>query len=114
MQHLEIKIASEADSFLKSLPLILVKEGYKSSLESALSYVDELLDFISRIDTYPHYELSVKAQEYFSRYGQHLKYTFLRRKSSPQTTWYVFFECLGNRLIVRYITNNWMEGQFIR
>lgn len=41
-------------------------------------------------------------------------YVFLVRKSSPRTTWYVFFSKSGNRYLIRYITNNHKDGAYIR
>ena len=50
----------------------------------------------------------------FSQCGENLWYAFFNRKSSPRTTWYVFFEKCDNRILVKHISNNWLEGQYIR
>lgn len=45
--HKEIKILPGVEDFLNMLPSILVAEGYKSNIENAINYVDEILSFTS-------------------------------------------------------------------
>ena len=114
MQKIEIRILPEADEFLYSLPMILVEEGYKSSYSSAEKIVDEILDFISQLPIVPHYTLPPSVEYHFSCYGEDLYYSFFKRKKSPKTTWYIFLVKSGKKILVKHITNNWIEGQYIR
>lgn len=114
MPEVEIRILPEADDFLTSLADVLVSEGYKPTYESAERMVDEIIDFISNLASVSHYKVSPSTEYHFFRYGEDLWYAFFNRKSSPRTTWYVFFEKCDNRILVKHISNNWLEGQYIR
>lgn len=50
---------------------------------------------------------------HFERYGMNLQYSFFKRKGS-KTTWYIFFEQRNNIILVKHISNNWIEGQYLR
>ena len=113
MQKIEIRILPEADEFLYSLPMILVEEGYKSSYSSAEKIVDEILDFISQLPIVPHYTLPPSVEYHFSCYGEDLYYSFFKRKKSPKTTWYVFFEVIEDCYFVTYISNNHVIGHLL-
>ena len=71
-------------------------------------------DFLEELPTAVHYLLSPSAESYFSRYGENMQYTFFKRSKSPRTTWYIFFIKQDERILVKYITNNHKEGQYIR
>lgn len=114
MPEVEIRILPEADDFLTSLADVLVSEGYKPTYESAERMVNEIIDFISNLASVSHYKVSPSTEYHFFRYGEDLWYAFFNRKSSPRTTWYVFFEKCDNRILVKHISNNWLEGQYIR
>lgn len=114
MLPMEIRILPEADDFIQSLPDILLNEGHKSSYESAVKLVDDILDFIQSLSTVPHYRIPSAFEYHYSRYGVNLYYAFYKRKSSPRTTWYVFFEKQNDLILVKHISNNWLEGQYIR
>lgn len=114
MPEVEIRILPEADDFLCTLSAVLVNEGYKPTYESAERVVDEIIEFISNLASVSHYKVSSSTEYHFSRYGENLWYAFFNRKSSPRTTWYVFFEKQDNRILVKHISNNWLEGQYIR
>lgn len=114
MPNVEIRVLPEADDFLNSLADVLVSEGYKPTYESAEKMVDEIIDFISNLASVSHYKVSSATEYHFSSYGENLWYAFFSRKSSPRTTWYVFFEKCDNRILVKHISNNWLEGQYIR
>lgn len=43
-----------------------------------------------------------------------LQYTFFQRKTSKQTTWYIFFSRQSDQYIVKHITNNHKDGKYIR
>ncbi len=114
MQHFEIHILPEAKSFLQDLPFVLIQEGYNSTYEVAEKIVDDILDFILQLPSVPHYKIPDSVAYHFSRYGNNLQYTFFKRKSSRKTTWYIFFTVKGNKILVKHISNNWTEGQYIR
>lgn len=114
MSDMEIRLDAEADSFLQDLPYVLLNEGYKSSLEAALDYVDDILEQVRQLPFMPHYQLSPMPKRHYAIYGEDLRYAFFKRKSAPQTTWYIFFQVKENRYLVKHIANNWLEGQFIR
>lgn len=109
-----ILILPEAEAFLETLPEVLVDKDYYSWVESAKRLVEDILNFIQKIPYMPHYTLTEKSKGYFNKYGIDLYYAFLVRKSSPATTWYVFFSKSGNRYLIRYITNNHKDGAYIR
>lgn len=71
-------------------------------------------DFLEELPTAVHYHLSPSAESHFSRYGENIQYTFFKRSKSPRTTWYIFFIKQDERILVKYITNNHKEGQYIR
>lgn len=110
---MQVKILPEAEEFLESLPDILFRDGYKITLEYAENYVDEILNFISNLPNIQHYTLLPEFSYHFLRYGENLHYAFFKRKSS-KTTWYVIFERKDNLILVKHITNNWLEGHYIR
>lgn len=114
MNDIHVKILPEAENFLDTLPYVLLHEGYKMSLEYAEKYVDDILNFILTLPHIPHYTLRPEFAYHFSRYGDNLQYAFFKRKSSSKTTWYVFFERKTNLILVKHITNNWLEGHYIR
>lgn len=114
MDKAEILILPEADEFLSLLPEILVKNSYYIWRESAERLVNDILEFMLTIPNLPHYTLTEKAANYFRRYGSDLLYVFFIRKSSPNTTWYIFFSKCDNRYLIRYITNNHKDGAYIR
>ncbi|MDR2472095.1 MAG: hypothetical protein LBD53_00845 [Tannerella sp.] len=52
------------------------------------------------------------APDYFSKYESGMRY--IMYKPNRRTVWYLFFLQFGNRYLIRYITNNHFEGQYIR
>ena len=114
MADIQVRVLPEAEEFLDSLPDVLFREGYKMNLEYAEKYVDDILSFISDLPHIQHYTLLPEFAYHFARYGTNLHYAFFKRNSSSKTTWYVFFECKGDFILVKHITNNWLEGHYIR
>lgn len=108
-----IKILPEAIDFFESLPTVLQENGYKNDYAHALSYVDEIIDFIYNISNAIHYNIPNNMYHHFERYGMNLQYSFFKRKGS-KTTWYIFFEQRNNIILVKHISNNWIEGQYLR
>ena len=96
----KILIHPSVSDFLEELPNILITEGYLNIYENAELLVDEII--------------SPSAESHFSRYGENMQYTFFKRSKSPRTTWYIFFIKQDERILVKYITNNHKEGQYIR
>ena len=114
MSDVEVRVSTEVEDFLEFLPTTLVNEGYKSDFANAVKLVNDIIDFIYTIPDIPHYSVLPKFEYHFKRYGENLKYVFFKRQSSPKTTWYIFFQKYGNRILVKHISNNWVEGQYIR
>lgn len=114
MNATKVLIHPSVLDFLEELPVILINEGYLSIFENAVLLVDEIIDFIQDLPTAAHYHLSPIAVRHFSKYGKNLQYAFFRRSKSPRTTWYIFFIQQDDRILVKYITNNYKEGQYIR
>ena len=73
MNDIEVRLDIEADSFLQDLPYVLLNEGFKSSIETALNYVDEILEQIRQLPSMPHYPLSLLAQRHYAIYGENLR-----------------------------------------
>ena len=114
MENVQIRILPEADDFLTSLADVLVREGYKPNFVRAAQVTDDILNFITHLAKVPHYRLAPYTAYHFSKYGADLWYAFFKRKSSPRTTWYIFFEKQDNCILVKHISNNWIDGQYIR
>lgn len=100
--------------YLLDLIDTLLEKEYFSHIEYAEALVDDILDYVYTIPEIPHYHLSPVAQKRFRRYGDDLRYVFFKRKTSKNTTWYIFFSRQGDRYIIRYITNNHKDGKYIR
>ena len=113
-KNFEILILPEANDFLECLSDELLRGDYKSNLYYATKMVDDILDFLYEIPNVTHHSIPQKFQCHFQRYGKNLQYACFKRKSSPQTTWYIFFEKKDRRFLIKHISNNWVEGQFIR
>ena len=114
MNDVEVRVSPEVEDFLEILPSTLVNEGYKSDFANAVRLIDDIVDFIYTIPNIPHHTVLPEFEYHFMRYGKKLKYVFFKRQKSPRTTWYIFFQQYGNRILVKHITNNWVEGQYIR
>lgn len=89
-----------------------LKENVCSQLKSLYTLLFQI--FLEELPTAVHYHLSPSAESHFSRYGENMQYTFFKRSKSPRTTWYIFFIKQDERILVKYITNNHKEGQYIR
>ena len=109
-----VVIMPEADDFLKSLPEILLREGYVSTYTRTARIMNDIVDFIYQLDDTPHYSLPLNKQSIYNQYASQIWVAFFRRKTSRRTTWYIFFEKTDDRYIVHHIANNWTEGQNIR
>ena len=114
MEAVVIKVKKEAVEFLNFLPEVLLEDDYCSTYEHAKRIKDDIIEYIRKLDKVPHYRIARETSYRYEGYGDDLWYSFFKRKSSPRTTWYIFFEKIGNQIIVDHITNNWIEGQYIR
>jgi hypothetical protein len=94
---------------LNSLIDILYYGEYLGSIESAKQYVTNIKDYIEqRLPSL----VKRPAPPYFEKYGNAMHYVIYN--ANRHTTWYIFFRQKGNRYLIRYITNNHVEGQYIR
>lgn len=109
-----IQILPEAEEFLDYFAEDLVAGGYKINYEYATKMLDEIIDFIYEIPNVLHHTIPQEFQYHFEKYGSNLKYACFKRKSAPKTTWYIFFEIRENRILVKHISNNWIEGHYLR
>lgn len=111
MESINIIVLPEVWEYIESLPVTLVGSGYKINTDYANKYVDELVDFIYKIPYSPSYKILPQFEFHFQRYGTNLQYAFFKRGN---TTWYFFYQRVGNTILVRHISNNWIDGHYIR
>ena len=95
----EVIILPELEDKLFDLVTILYKENYFSFLESSLSYVDNIVNFIYTIPTL---QFKEAANKKFGKY-------YCSYKANRNTTWYITFDKQDERFIIQYITNNHTE-----
>jgi len=88
--------------YLNQLIDILIEEEYFGFYEDAESYVNKIYDFIYNTSSYTHHKETNKK---YARIGQY----YVLYKANTQTSWFVFFEKDGNRILVSYIINNHTE-----
>ena len=98
--------------YLDDLVFILFKKEYFGFLETAINYVDELIDDIALCLPI---KLHKPAPVYFNRYGKSMEYATFRKNKN--TTWYVFFETYQENeeifYLIRYIANNHTIAQYL-
>ncbi|MCC8187919.1 MAG: hypothetical protein LIP08_10590 [Bacteroides sp.] len=107
---MNIYYAKTAQDYIVELSEILYEKQYFIYKESSQEYVRFL---IRDMEATIHLKRKRKASFYFSRYGKDLWYVSYPR--SKQTTWYFFFtHHAGDVYVIRYMTNNHVEGQYLR
>lgn len=111
MDRTKVLIAPEVVEYIDFLPDLLLSGGYYSNVSNADKYADDILDFIKHLPRMPHYSIPPEFEYHFWRYGKNLQYAFYRKGS---TTWYIFFVGQPGKILVTHISNNWIEGQYIR
>lgn len=111
MENIKVIVLPEVWEFVEKLSTTLLDGGYKINKDYANKYVDEIVDFIYKIPYSPSYKVLPQFENHFLRYGRNLHFAFYKRKS---TTWYIFYQKQGNTFLVRHISNNWIDGQYIR
>lgn len=95
----EVVIKNDVLQFLDELVTVLFQKEYFGFLESAEEYVIHLYDTIyNDLPTLKHHP-SPKELE------QHGKY-YVKIQRNKRTTWYIFFDKMGNRYLIEFITNN--------
>jgi hypothetical protein len=106
---MKVLYSRNVEEYLWELIEILYYKGYFGFKESAYQYVDTLIDEIdATIAIKPHKE----APEYFMKYGEKLRYAAFPKNKN--TTWYVFFNIIGNDVcLIRYISNNHVISQLL-
>ncbi len=83
---MRIVFLPETLDYFNELSTILYKKEYFGFEESALAYVDTLLDDIKKS---LHTKLSRKAPPYFKKYGKDMQYAIFKKNNNTQ--WFVFF-----------------------
>lgn len=114
MDKVNVKISREVLEILEEPPSTLEQLGYKSSLALAEKFVDEIVEFAYSLPDKQIYKIPEEFEHHYIRYGNPKFYSFFKRKSSS-TTWYIFFKKVEeDKWLVTHISNNWIEGQYIR
>ncbi len=110
---MKIVFLPEVLNDFNDLITILYKKEYFGFEESAIAYVDDLIDDIKY--SLPS-KLSKKAPSIFERYGKDMQYAIFKKNRNTQ--WYVFYNIYkqNNELIylVRYISNNHVLAQHFK
>jgi hypothetical protein len=99
LEKVKIEILPEDITFLNELVALLFYKEYFGFEDSAQFYVQKIYDFIENdLINFPHKTTPITLK----RFGSY--YAFF--KPNDRTTWYIFFEKSGNRLLITYLTNN--------
>lgn len=109
---MRIVFLPEVLDYFNDLTTILYEREYFGFEETAVRYVNELLDDIRT--TLPS-KVSKLAPSYFNRYGKGMRYATFRKNKVTQ--WYVFFTKYqdegGGVYMIRYITNNHVSAKYL-
>ncbi|MCD7932525.1 MAG: hypothetical protein LUH15_14885 [Tannerellaceae bacterium] len=107
---MRFRYAKTARLYIYELTEILYSKHYFSFRDSAIHYVDTLLD---EMESTIHIKQKYKAPAYFSRYGKDLLYVCYPK--NKRITWYFFFTYHPDDDIyfIRYITNNHVAGHLL-
>jgi hypothetical protein len=102
----------EVFEYLESLIPILYNNGYFHFEDSAVDYVEGLIDDIQTTLPARVYKF---APPYFDNYGKNMKYVGFPK--NKRTTWYAFFTTHWENgieiYLVRYIANNHVIAQHL-
>lgn len=109
---MKIVFLPETLEYFNDLVTILYEKEYFGFEESALNYVDDLINDIKN-------SLSSKrkknAPPYFDRFGDNMQYATF--KKSKVTQWYVFFTIYqdqgGFTYLIRHISNNHVDAKHL-
>ena len=109
---MQVIVSPKVQDYLDSLVPILYEKEYFGFVDSAITYVHELLDDIK---TNLPKRLHKPAPTHFDKYGKGLYYASFRKNN--QTEWYAFFSKYvedGNTgYLVRHIANNHTVAQYL-
>lgn len=109
---MKIEFIPEALEYFNELSTILYEKDYFGFRESALKYVDDLLEDIK---TNLPVKLKKPAPSYFERYGKNMLYSTFRKNKATQ--WYVFFNVYQRDeetiFLIRYISNNHVAAEHL-
>lgn len=110
---MRIVFLPETLDYFNELSTILYEKEYFGFEESALSYVDSLIDDIKNS---LHTKVKKNAPSWFSdKYGKGMQYATFRK--SKNTQWFVFFTVYKSKgefvYLVRYISNNHVKSQHL-
>ncbi|WP_294296829.1 hypothetical protein [uncultured Chryseobacterium sp.] len=102
MEKITVQYLPEIAEYLNELTVLLFQKNYFSTLESSVSYIEKLIDFIDhKINLYP--------KRYTPEHLLELGSNYVFYRANPSTSWYVFFENFENQYLITYITNNHSE-----
>ncbi|SKB98194.1 hypothetical protein SAMN05660477_02205 [Soonwooa buanensis] len=102
MEEINIILQSNVIDYLEELVLTLFQKEYFGFEEDAQKYVQRIYDFIEyNLPIFPFKNTPENLLELGSKY--------IFYKANTNTTWYIFFENLGNRYLVTFITNSHSE-----
>lgn len=102
MEEINIILHQKVTDYLEELVEILFQQDYFGFEENAQDYVYKIYDFIEfELANFPSKKTPTNIQEIGSQYVFY--------KVNQTTTWYIFFEKEGNRILVTYISNNHNE-----
>ena len=107
--NVEVAYLPKITEYLNELIDTLFYKEYFGTKDSAKKYVVDMKDYI---DQNIAFLLKKPAPPYFLKYGKSMQY--VTYNPNKHTTWYIFFQQKGNQYLIRYITNNHIEGQYIR
>lgn len=95
----KVIIEKSVMDYFNDLIFELFEEEYFGFVDSSLNYVDRILDFILKDLPEKPYKISplnlMKEGSYYTFY-----------KANNNTTWHIFFDTKGEKIIVRKILNN--------
>ena len=98
--------------YFNELSTLLYEKNYFGFKESAVKYVDELVEDI-RCNL--HTKLKKPAPSYFNKYDKRMRYATFRKNKNTQ--WYVFFSTYRKEgeiiYLIRYIGNNHVLAQYL-
>jgi hypothetical protein len=104
-----IEFLESVADYLNELIDILYEKEYFSNIENAKQYVSDMKNYVEQNIQF----LPKKLAPFpFTKYGKNMQY--ITYNANKRTTWYFFFQQKGNRYLIRYVTNNHVDGQYIR
>ena len=108
----KVIVTAEVKAYFNDLTTILYEKDYFGFEDSAIKYVDDLIDDIkANLPTRPH----KPAPKHFDQYGKGMYYASF--KINKQTEWYAFFTKYNENgeiiYLVRHIENNHTAAQYL-